>query len=388
MISILTKFFIKNHNDYESPTTRRSYGILCSVVGIVLNILLFAGKYLAGIISGSIAITADAFNNLSDVGSSLITLVGFKFSGIKADTQHPFGHGRIEYISGLFVAVMIIIMGFELAKSSVEKIINPQAVENDILTFIILIVSICVKLYMTYYNKKIGKKINSSAMAATATDSLSDSFATLAVLISMLILRFAHINIDAYSGLLVALFILYSGFSAAKDTISPLLGQPANPKLVKQINDIVLSYDEILGIHDLVVHDYGPGRLMISLHGEVSGEGNIFELHDVIDRIENELNKKLYCESIIHMDPIDINNPKINEYKILLSEKIKVIDSQITIHDFRIITTPTHTNLIFDAVIPFEIEMTDEEAEQAIKEMVKDEFENCVAIVKIDKNYY
>lgn len=387
MITLLINLFLKEKDDTESPAVRRAYGMLCSFVGISLNILLFAGKYFAGMISGSIAITADAFNNLSDAGSSLITLIGFKFSGLKADSEHPFGHGRIEYLSGLGVAVMILLMGFELAKSSIIKIIHPETVDSSILAVMILIISICIKLYMAFYNRSIGKKINSSAMKATAIDSLSDSVATTVVLISMLILRLTNINIDGYSGLLVALFILYAGFNSAKDTISPLLGQPADPELVQNIHDIVMAHDEIIGIHDLVVHDYGPGRLMISLHGEVSGDGNIFSLHDAIDRIENELSEKLHCEAVIHMDPVEVNNSQIIETKKLLTEKIKSLDSEITIHDFRMVTGHTHTNLIFDAVIPFDSDMSDEEARQKIKELVDKEFENCIAVVKIDKKY-
>lgn len=387
MITLLKKLFIKNYEDTDSPTVRRTYGMLCSLIGIVLNVLLFAGKYFAGVLSGSIAIMADAFNNLSDAGSSLITLIGFKFSGLKADSEHPFGHGRIEYLSGLGVAVMILLMGLELAKSSFEKIIHPGTVDSSMIAVIILLISIGVKLYMAFYNQSIGKKINSSAMNATAVDSLSDSIATTIVLISILVLRLTDINIDGYSGLLVAFFILYAGFNAAKDTISPLLGQPADPELVKKIHDIVLAHDEIIGIHDLVVHDYGPGRLMISLHGEVSGDGNIFELHDAIDQIESELNEQLYCEAVIHMDPIEVNNALITETRTLLIQKIKQLNSEITIHDFRMVTGPTHTNLIFDAVIPFDFDMTDDEARRKIEELVRDEFENYIAVVKIDKQY-
>ena len=387
MITLLTNLFIAQKENTDSPGVRRAYGMICSFVGISLNILLFAGKCFAGLISGSIAVTADAFNNLSDAGSSLITLIGFKFSDLKAPSEHPFGHGRIEYLSGLAVAVIILLMGLELAKSSVIKIIHPKAVESSLLTVIILIISICIKLYMAYYNRTIGKKINSSAMKATAVDSLSDSAATTVVLISMLILRLTGINTDGYNGLLVALFILYAGFNSAKDTISPLLGQPADPELVQNIHDIVMAHDEIIGIHDLVVHDYGPGRLMISLHGEVSGDGNIFSLHDAIDRIENELNEKLHCEAVIHMDPVEVNNSRIVENRKLLAEKIKELDSEITIHDFRMVTGSTNTSLIFDAVIPFDSKLSDEEARRQIEELVSREFENCTAVVKIDKAY-
>ncbi len=387
MITLLINLFVNEKDNTDSPSVRRTYGILCSLVGISLNVLLFAGKYLAGIVSGSIAVTADAFNNLSDAGSSLITLTGFKFSGLKASSGHPFGHGRIEYLSGLAVAVIILLMGLELAKSSVIKILRPKAMESSLLTVIILTISICIKLYMAYYNRIIGKKINSPAMKAASIDSLCDSAATAAVLIFMLVFRLTHINLDGYGGLLVASLILYAGYSAAKDTVDPLLGRPADPELVKDIHDIVMAHEEIIGIHDLVVHDYGPGRLMISLHGEVSGDGNIFSLHDAIDRIENELHEKLSCDAVIHMDPVETNNTRISETKKLLAEKITELDSGITIHDFRMVTGPTKTTLIFDAVVPFDSKLSDEEARRQIEELVCREFENSAASVKIDKTY-
>ncbi|MCI8668949.1 MAG: cation transporter [Lachnospiraceae bacterium] len=387
MITLLIKLFVREKDNMDSLAIRQTYGILCSLVGISLNILLFAGKYFTGIISGSIAVTADAFNNLSDAGSSLITLIGFKCSGLKANSMHPFGHGRIEYLSGLAVSVIILLMGLELAKSSVIKILHPKAVENSLLTVIILIVSICVKLYMAYYNRTIGKKINSSAMKAASIDSLCDSAATAIVLFSMLVLWLTNINIDGYSSLLVALFILYAGYNSAKDTLNPLLGRPADPELVKNIHDIVMSHEEIIGIHDLVVHDYGPGRLMVSLHAEVSGNGNIFSLHDAIDRIENELHEKLHCEAVIHMDPLEVNNIRITETKKLLAEKIKELDSEITIHDFRMVTGSTKTTLIFDAVVPFDSKLSDDEARRQMEELVSREFENSTAVIKIDKTY-
>lgn len=387
MITLLINLFVNEKDNTDSPSVRRTYGILCSLVGISLNVLLFAGKYLAGIVSGSIAVTADAFNNLSDAGSSLITLTGFKFSGLKASSGHPFGHGRIEYLSGLAVAVIILLMGLELAKSSVIKILRPKAMESSLLTVIILTISICIKLYMAYYNRIIGKKINSPAMKAASIDSLCDSAATAAVLIFMLVFRLTHINLDGYGGLLMASLILYAGYSAAKDTVDPLLGRPADPELVKDIHDIVMAHEEIIGIHDLVVHDYGPGRLMISLHGEVSGDGNIFSLHDAIDRIENELHEKLSCDAVIHMDPVETNNTRISETKKLLAEKITELDSGITIHDFRMVTGPTKTTLIFDAVVPFDSKLSDEEARRQIEELVCREFENSAASVKIDKTY-
>ena len=388
MVSYLSKKFIKDYKNVKNENVRRAYGMLCSIVGILLNIFLFAIKYFAGIISGSIAITADAFNNLSDAGSSVITLIGFKFAGMKPDLEHPFGHGRVEYISGFAVSVMIILMGAELLKSSINKIFHPESIDTTVVSFIILIVSILVKLYMSLYNSKIGDKIESAGMKATATDSKSDCIATSVVLISMLIAKFTGVNIDAYAGLLVAGFIFYAGYDAAKETLSPLLGQIPEKSLVDSIEKIVMSYDEIVGIHDLVVHDYGPGRLMLSLHAEVPGNGDIFVLHDAIDRAEIELNEKLNCEAVIHLDPIDTDNEEVMEMKSKVTELIKKeIDEIITIHDFRIVKGNTHTNVIFDAVIPPKYKMTDKEVETKIKDLVKTNFENCFAVVKVEITY-
>jgi cation diffusion facilitator family transporter len=387
MISLLARIFIKNSEKVSDVKVRREYGMLSSIVGIGLNILLFVGKYFAGVISGSIAITADAFNNLSDAGSSLITLIGFKFSGRKADAEHPFGHGRVEYVSGFIVSVAIILVGFELVKSSIAKIISPSPVDTSMISIIILIVSIGVKVYMSIYNKRIGNKIDSAAMKATATDSLSDSIATSVVLLSMIVMKITNIAIDGWSGILVAVFILYAGYNAAKDTLSPLLGQVPDPQFISRIEDIVIAHEEIIGIHDLVVHDYGPGRIMISLHGEVPGDGDIFKIHDAIDRIEEELNTKLGCESVIHMDPIAVKDENVIKMHKAIEEKVKSINPIISIHDFRIVKGPTHTNIIFDAVVPFGFELSDEEVKSQIETIILSTWEQYIPVVKIDKSY-
>ena len=285
MIELLARWCIPDRDNVTSPSVRRAYGTLCGIVGIALNILLFAGKFFAGQLSGSIAVTADAFNNLSDAGSSAVTLLGFRLAGRKPDTDHPFGHGRIEYISGLAVAGLILLMGVELAKSSVDKILHPEEVTFSLLALGILAASVCVKLYMWLYNRRIGKKIKSAAMEATAMDSLSDTAATAAVLLAMLVGRWTGLAVDGYVGLVVALFILASACKAAKETLSPLLGQPPDPALVQEIRDIVMAHSTVQGIHDLVVHDYGPGRCMISLHAEVPAHGDIMEMQDVIDKM-------------------------------------------------------------------------------------------------------
>ena len=387
MISFLIKRLIKNSEDIRNPEVRRQYGALCSLVGISLNICLFAGKYLAGAISGSIAIMADAFNNLSDAGSSLITLIGFKFAGMKPDKEHPFGHGRIEYLSGLAVSLAIILMGIELGRTSVEKILSPEPVETTPVSIGILVASIAVKLYMNRYNRNVGRRIDSAAMKATAADSLSDAAATSVVLLAMLVLHFTGINIDGWCGVLVALFIIYAGYGAAKDTLSPLLGQPPDQDLINEIRRITLSHKEIIGIHDLVVHDYGPGRLMISLHGEVPGNGNIFELHDVIDQAEKELKEKLGCDAVIHMDPVETDNETIRTVRSEVAALVKQIDGGITIHDFRMVSGPTHTNLIFDAVVPFGLKKSDQEVVEEIRRRVKEKWDNYYAVVSVDHGY-
>lgn len=387
MISLLSRLFIKDYKNYADPKVRQSYGMLCGLVGICLNVLLFAGKYFAGAVSGSIAIVADSFNNLSDAGSSLVTLLGFRLAGKHADPGHPYGHGRIEYISGFVVSFLILLMGFELAKSSLEKILHPEPVQAGWLPAVILLVSICVKVYMFLYNRAVGKKIGSTAMTATATDSLSDSIATAVVLISMGAAFFFHVNIDGYAGMLVALFILYAGYSAAKDTLAPLLGQAPDPDFVKQVNDIVMSHPEVIGIHDLVVHDYGPGRKMVTLHTEVDGKGDFFTLHDAIDNIERELTAVCGCHATIHMDPIESDNTAVLAMRDRVAELVRRIDPAITIHDFRVVPGRTHTNVIFDAVVPPGFPMSDEAVAERIRLLVADAYPNHYAVVDIDQAY-
>lgn len=385
MITCLAKFWIRESDSEEKK--RRVYGTLGAVVGIFLNICLFAGKYLAGFLSGSIAIMADAFNNLSDAGSSFISLIGFVFSGKKPDLDHPFGHGRIEYLAGLGVSFLILLMGVELAKNSVQKILHPVSVQISTLSIAVLSASILVKLYMAYYNHAIGKKIRSATMAATATDSLSDAAATTVVLLAMLFLAVTGINIDGYCGILVAVFILAAGIGAAKETVSPLLGQAPDPEFVKEIKELVMQHEEVLGIHDMAVHDYGPGRVMVSLHAEVSGDGNIYELHDLIDRIERELKEKLHCETVIHMDPIDVGNVKTVEMKEEMVKLVKAIDERLTIHDFRMVTGTTHHNMIFDVVIPADFKLSQEELKDIIQKKVWEKWSDYYVVIDVDTAY-
>ncbi len=387
MITLLSRWFIRDRDHVTDPAVRRAYGQLCGLTGIGLNVLLFIGKFLAGTISGSIAITADAFNNLSDAGSSVITLLGFRLAGRKPDPEHPFGHGRIEYISGLIVSGLILLMGAELAKTSFDKILHPAAVDFSVIAMVILAVSILVKLYMSLYNRQIGKKINSAAMAATAADSISDAISTSAVLAAMLVAKFSGLMIDGYVGMIVAVLILISGVKAAKETIAPLLGQAPEAEFVQQIERIVISHPPICGIHDLVVHDYGPGRVMISLHAEVPAGGDMLELHDVIDNAEIALRRELNCEAVIHMDPIVTDDGITSELRAKVSELVKTIDERITIHDFRIVPGNTHTNLIFDAVVPFDIGISAQEVSERISRLVSEMDSNYFAVVLVEHSY-
>ena len=387
MISLLAKWLIPHREQVEDSAVRRAWGALCGFVGIGLNILLFAGKLAAGTLSGSIAITADAFNNLSDAGSSVVTLLGFRLAGKKPDAGHPFGHGRLEYVSGLVVAGLILLMGAELAKSSVDKILHPEAVTFSWLAAGILLASIGVKLYMYLYNRAVGKKIKSAAMSATAADSLSDTAATSAVLLAMVIGKLTNVQLDGWVGLVVALFILWSAVQAARDTISPLLGQAPDPLLVKEIESLVMAHDTVVGIHDLVVHDYGPGRCIISLHAEVPADEQVLELHDVIDNIEEELAQKLHCEAEIHMDPVVVGDPTVTALHQQVAALVKTIDPRITIHDFRMVPGQTHTNLIFDAVIPFDERLTRQQVADRIRQMVSEMEGDYRAVVKVENSY-
>lgn len=386
MVSLLIRMFVPDRDNITDPVVRRKYGEVCGFAGILLNVLLFVGKFIAGQLSGSIAITADALNNLSDAGSSIITLIGFRLAGKKPDPDHPFGHGRIEYISGLVVAAIIILMGFELIKSSIDKIINPEPVDASAIVLIILAVSIAVKLYMSFYNRRYGKKINSSAMIATAADSLSDCISTVVVLVSALVAKFAGIQIDGWCGLLVGIFVFIAGCKAINETISPLLGQPPEKEFVDNIEKIVMSYDEVSGIHDLVVHDYGPGRRMISLHAEVDAESDILAIHDVIDNIEVRLGKELDCEAVIHMDPV-VNNEETRSLRNIAQSALDEIDPKLSLHDFRAVPGETHTNLIFDVVVPFGYPMTDNDLRTAVAARIQKKKGNYFAVIQIDRDY-
>ncbi|HIY15851.1 MAG TPA: cation diffusion facilitator family transporter [Candidatus Intestinimonas stercorigallinarum] len=388
MVDLLVKAFISRPDDWEDPEIRQRYGLLTGGVGIALNLLLSLGKFLAGVLTGSIAITADAFNNLSDAGSSVVTLAGFQMAAKRADDDHPFGHGRMEYISGLIVAGAILLVGVELVKNSVEKILRPEEIAFSWASVGILCAAILVKLWMFHFNRTLGRRIGSAAMGATAADSLSDAAATSAVLLGTLVGGLTGLHIDGWVGLLVAAFILRAGWGAARDTLDPLLGQSPDPKLVEDIEQTVLAHELVSGIHDLIVHDYGPGRRMVSLHAEVPMDADMLAVHDIIDDIERELKEKFRIEAVIHMDPIATRDPRTNALKEQVAELVREVDPAMTIHDFRMTQGPHHQNLIFDVVAPHRCPLSDEEVKARIGKLVAGLSGGpYFAVVSIDRAY-
>ena len=383
---MLARLFLKPAGKSEAQL-RKGYGVLCGAVGVGLNLLLFCGKLAAGLASGSIAVVADAVNNLSDAGSSVVTLLGFHLAEQKPDHHHPFGHGRMEYLSGLVVSMLILLMGFELAQSSVGKILRPVPAETGPWVTAVLCAAIAVKLYMAFYNRRIGKRIGSTAMEAAALDSLSDCAATSVVLAASLVERYTGVALDGWGGLLVALFILWSGVQAVKATMDPLLGTPPSAEFVEKIRSLVLSHQPILGVHDLIVHDYGPGRRMISLHAEVPASGELLELHNRIDHVERELRERLGCEAVIHMDPVCTDDGVTQETRKRVEALVRCIDGDITIHDFRVVPRKGHAHVIFDAAVPFDFRLTDQEVEEKIKSAVQVLDSNFQAKVRVERSY-
>ena len=387
MVSFLIRKLVPGIKDPKNPEVRRSVGSICGACGIFFNILLFIGKLVMGLLTHSIAIVGDALNNLSDAGSSIITMIGFRLAGKAPDADHPFGHGRIEYISGLIVSLLICIMGFELGKSSIEGIIHPTPVDCTVLAIAMLLASLLVKAYMMFYNFKWAKIIDSTAMRATAVDSRNDMISTSVVLLAVISTKFTDLPVDAYIGVALSVFILYSGINAAKDTIEPLLGTPPSKEFLDKIEEIVMSHEAISGIHDVVVHDYGPGRKMISLHAEVSAFQDMFYVHDVIDNIEYDLAKELDCEAVIHMDPIDTKNKDLMALQEEVRAIAKGIDGKITIHDFRMVPGDSHTNLIFDMVVPHEVKTSEKDLIAHVQEEVLKVHPHHYCVIKIDRSY-
>lgn len=385
MITVLQK--VLRLESLSEDKRRSAYGKLCGIVGIILNIILFIGKFVAGLISHSIAITADAFNNLSDAGTSVVTLAGFKMAEKEADLDHPFGHGRMEYLAGLVVSAVILLMGFELLKDSIDKILHPVEVEFSLLVMGILIVAILVKCYMAFYNFRVGKQIGSATLKATGTDSLSDCVSTIIVLIATCISRYTNLHIDGICGVAVAILIFIAGINAAKDTLNPLLGQAPEREFVDAIEKKVLEFNEnIIGIHDLIVHDYGPGRRIISLHAEVPAEGDILMLHDIIDNLEMTLKQDFGCLTTIHMDPVVTTDERVNVLKEQCLHFVQEIGEQLSLHDFRVVFGETHTNLIFDIIVPYGFYMTDDQVVKTLQKRVSEIPGNqYFAVICVDK---
>lgn len=386
MIRFLASVFIKN-KDMRSEETRRKYGLLCGAVGIFLNLILFALKLFVGTLTGSVAVTADAVNNISDAGSSVVTMVGFRLAGKKPDPEHPFGHGRIEYISGLIVAMLIFLMGFELLSSSIDAITDPKPTELSVASVVILAISVVIKLYMFFYNRAVGKKIGSAAMVATASDSIGDAIATLAVLISLAVMHFTDWMIDGYIGILVACFILFAGYRAAKETIEPLLGMRPEKELVDELESLILSHKPITGVHDLILHDYGPGRRFLSLHAEVPMDEDILFVHDVIDDVEIEIFNRYGIETVIHMDPINTRDPRLNEIKGAVLGVLTQFNENLKAHDFRIVPGPTHTNVVFDIAVPADCKTDADVLKLAASTAVTAQNPQYRCVIRIDRDY-
>lgn len=388
MTKLLIKLFIKNADRPQEPHVREKFGILSGGVGVFCNICLTVLKFVMGTVTNSIAITADALNNLSDAASCTVTIFGFKASNKPADDEHPFGHGRIEYICALVVSFLILLMGFELGKTSVEKIFTPEAVTFSPAAVAVLAASMLVKIWMSFFNRKLGKIIDSPALKASATDSLSDTVSTGVTLVSLIISTKTGVNVDGYIGTVVALFIIWAGIGILKDTIGPLLGQTPSKELVEEIEATILSYDEIIGVHDLIIHSYGANRNFASAHAEVPSNIDIMKAHDTIDNIEHTIKRKFNIDISIHMDPLVVDDERINDLRDKVTQAVKAIDEKLNIHDFRVVDGPTHTNLIFDLVRPHRFEMKDPELATMVRLKVKDSIgENFFCVITVECSY-
>ncbi len=387
MTNFLIKLFIKDSANVADIRVRTSYGNLGGITGIICNLILFTIKLLGGLVSGSFSIIADAFNNLGDLGSSLITLIGFKLSSKPADKDHPYGHGRMEYIAAFVVSCAIIIVGVELLKGSVEKIIEPEAPTAGIFTAAVLIISIFIKLWMAYFNRKLGKMISSDVLIATSKDSLNDCISTSAVLTAMVILYLFEINIDAYIGLAVSVMIIWSGIKSVKETLDPLLGVPPRKEDIKEIQKIVSTTPDYLGIHDLIFHNYGPGRTFCSLHLEVPQNVNILSCHENIDKLEKTIYEKLGIETVIHMDPVAVGDPFTDEAKRIIGDIIKDIDERLHFHDFRVVMGEERINLIFDVVLSSDVNLSSDEVKRIISERANKADRRFCTVITIDNDY-
>lgn len=387
MTEQIIKRFIKNPEDVKNPSVRESYGKLAGWVGVISNFFLFLIKILTGILFHSISITADAVNNLSDAGSSVITLIGFKLSGKPADEEHPYGHARMEYITGLIVSFVIIFLGLQLISSSADKIFHPDEVQFSYITIFVLTVSILTKLWQGMFNKKIGKIIHSAALQATSADSLNDVYATSAVLLSAVIAKFTGFQLDGYMGIAVALFIIVSGVKLVMETANPLLGTAPDKELIDIFYQKILSYDGVIGLHDLVIHNYGPERCFASVHVEVPAKQDIMLSHDIIDNIEYDFLNERNIHLVIHLDPIVTDDERVNRLKAQITEIVQAISEELSIHDFRVVFGNTHSNLLFDVTVPFSFQMNDKEFCHFIDQKVKQINETYNTVITVDRSY-
>jgi len=389
--NLLVKSFIKDRDNTQDEYVRNKYGYLAGVVGILMNFLLFGFKLAIGLLTSSIAVMADAFNNLSDMASSIVTIIGFKLSSVPPDEEHPFGHGRLEYISALVVAFMVMLVGVQFIKSSFERILNPVPIKFEIIPFIILFVSILIKIWLSRFNNFIGKKIDSSALKAAALDAMGDVVTSSCVVLSFLAAKFTSIPIDGYVGIVVALLILYAGFSLVKDTINPLLGEAPDEELVNSIIDGLMSYDMVIGVHDLIIHNYGVGKSIASIHAEIPSDKDILDIHEIIDTAERELSEKLKIYLVIHMDPVNVQDEEIYETRQELEDMLKQNPYILSIHDFRIVGKGERKNLIFDVVVdPNELDrnITKDEIKKNITKLVKEAHPCYGCIIGIDRKFY
>lgn len=387
MVNWLIHRFVKDYENVKNPDVRSAYGKFSGIVGIIANILLFFGKFLAGVLSGALSIIADAFNNLSDAASSVVTLLGFKLAEAPPDDEHPFGHGRIEYLSGMILGIIIMFAGWELGRSSFTKIIHPEATDFSVLSIAILVFAILIKLWLSIFFKKVGTSIESDTVLAASADSRNDIICTGLVLISSLVELLTGLQVDGFIGLAVAIFVLWTGISVVRQSISPLLGQAPDPELVKEIHDTVLSYEGVIGVHDLMVHNYGPGRVIISLHAEVPADVDIMISHDVMDQIEMGLMAKFKAVSCVHMDPVDTKNPEVNHLREMTTKVVEEIDEKLSLHDFRVVFGETHTNLIFDLVVPFGYENEDK-LHDIIQQKIQEQNKKLFVVVQVEHQYY
>ncbi len=387
MTNFLVRSFVKGHEQTNNPIVRGRYGILAGIVGLCCNALLFGFKLAAGLLFGSIAIIADAVNNLSDAGSCIVTLIGFRISNKPADEEHPYGHARVEYIAGMIVSFSVLLLGIQLLGSSVQKIFQPDEVEFSVLSIVILCAAIVVKLWMGLFYRKVGKQISSTALMANSTDSINDVYATAAVLVSTIIGKLTGWQLDGYAGTLVALFILVSGIGLVKETLNPLLGAAPTKELVDEIETKLHSYDGVLGTHDLMIHNYGPERCFASVHVEVSAKEDILKSHDLIDNIEKDFSTDCHIHLVIHLDPVVTDDEETNCMKRVVGDILQKIDPTLTMHDFRMVKGNTHSNLIFDVVVPPRYQMTDAELRKQIEEKVKAYREDYFTVITVDRSY-